>query len=132
MAELGRRVQNRLVSGQIGLARRHIHALSTGDPGHQLHGEGEDAGQQEGIGSLQEGRFFGDRRIHRGHVHGSTDELGYTVTSDPVGVHDLQATILHLFGLDHQQLVFLYNGRQQSLTNGRPCRVVSEILERSS
>ena len=63
---------------------------------------------------------------------GQTDDFGHHAVVDKLTPNDIQATILHLFGLDHQQLAFLYNGRQQSLTNGHPCRVVTEILERAT
>jgi uncharacterized protein (DUF1501 family) len=53
----------------------------------------------------------------RGHVHGSTDDFGYHVTENPVHVHDLQATILHLLGLDHEQLTFRHSGRDFRLTD---------------
>ena len=50
-----------------------------------------------------------------GHVHGETDELGYFVTKDKVDVHDLQATILHLLGLDAKRFSFPYQGLNQRL-----------------
>ena len=43
--------------------------------------------------------------------------------------NDYQATLLHLFGLDAQQLVYHHNGQEQKLTAGRECRVVREILK---
>ena len=52
-----------------------------------------------------------------GHVHGATDELGYTIARDPVHVHDFNATILHLLGIDHERLTFRYQGRQFRLTD---------------
>ncbi|HZL87282.1 MAG TPA: DUF1501 domain-containing protein [Pirellulaceae bacterium] len=53
----------------------------------------------------------------RGYVHGATDELGYAAVHDPVHVHDLHATILHLLGLDHEKLVYRYSGRDIRLTD---------------
>jgi uncharacterized protein (DUF1501 family) len=55
--------------------------------------------------------------VKRGHVHGATDEFGYNVAQDPVGVHDLQATILHLMGIDHERLTFRTQGRNYRLTD---------------
>jgi hypothetical protein len=55
--------------------------------------------------------------VRRGQVVGATDELGYTVTQDPVHVHDLQATILHLMGLDHTKLTYRSQGRNYRLTD---------------
>ena len=48
--------------------------------------------------------------LRHGITHGETDELGYTVARDPVHVHDLQATILHLLGLDPFTFSYRYQG----------------------
>jgi hypothetical protein len=55
--------------------------------------------------------------VKRGHVHGATDELGFNVATDPVHVHDLHATMLHLLGFDHTRLTFRYQGRDFRLTD---------------
>ncbi|MFZ4509106.1 MAG: DUF1501 domain-containing protein [Fimbriimonas sp.] len=55
--------------------------------------------------------------IKAGTAVGLTDELGYTVAQDPVHVHDLHATILHLMGMDHTQLTYKYQGRNFRLTD---------------
>lgn len=55
--------------------------------------------------------------IKAGHVHGSTDELGFNVATDPVHVHDLNATLLHLLGFDHLRLTFRSQGRDYRLTD---------------
>ena len=55
--------------------------------------------------------------IAPGVTVGATDELGYNVTEDPVHVHDLHATILHLMGLDHTKLTYRYQGRDFRLTD---------------
>ena len=52
-----------------------------------------------------------------GLTYGSTDELGFMVTENPVHVHDLHATILHLLGLDHERLVFPHGGLDHRLTD---------------
>lgn len=52
-----------------------------------------------------------------GHVYGQTDELGYTAAENPVHVHDFNATILHLLGMDHERLTFRYQGRNFRLTD---------------
>jgi hypothetical protein len=49
--------------------------------------------------------------------HGSTDEFGYHVVQDQVHVHDFQATILHALGIDHEKLIFKYQGRRFRLTD---------------
>jgi len=55
--------------------------------------------------------------VKAGHVHGATDDWGWNITQDPVHVHDLQATILHLLGIDHTKLTYRYQGRQFRLTD---------------
>jgi hypothetical protein len=52
-----------------------------------------------------------------GLTYGATDELGYHITENPVHVHDLQATILHLLGLDHEELTYRHTGRDHRLTD---------------
>jgi hypothetical protein len=55
--------------------------------------------------------------LKRGHVHGATDELGFNVVRDPVHVHDLNATLLHLLGLEHTRLTYRFQGRDFRLTD---------------
>lgn len=50
-------------------------------------------------------------------VYGKTDDFGFNVTEQPVHVHDLNATVLHLLGLDHERLTFRYQGRDFRLTD---------------
>jgi Protein of unknown function (DUF1501) len=52
-----------------------------------------------------------------GHIHGETDDLGFNVTKDPVHVHDLNATLLHLLGFDHTRLTYRFQGRDFRLTD---------------
>jgi hypothetical protein len=52
-----------------------------------------------------------------GHVHGETDDFCYNVVKDPVSVHDMQATMLHLLGIDHKRLTYKYKGRDFRLTD---------------
>ncbi|MDA9777083.1 DUF1501 domain-containing protein [Rubripirellula sp.] len=65
--------------------------------------------------------------IRGGHVHGETDELGFNVSQDPVHVHDLNATLLHLLGMDHERLTYRFQGRDFRLTDVHG-KVVSQIL----
>ncbi len=65
--------------------------------------------------------------IKGGHVYGATDEFGYRAVENPVHVHDLHATILHLLGFDHTRLTYRYAGRDYRLTDVFG-RVVREIL----
>lgn len=65
--------------------------------------------------------------VKPGLVYGETDELGYNVTDKPVHVHDFQATLLHLMGIDHEQLNFKYQGRRFRLTDVHG-QVVQDLL----
>jgi uncharacterized protein (DUF1501 family) len=66
--------------------------------------------------------------IKAGMTYGETDEVGHKAAVNVVTPNDFQATLLHLLGLDHDRLVFHHGGRAQRLTDGRPARVVKEIL----
>ena len=65
--------------------------------------------------------------IKGGTVHGATDEFGFKAEENPVSVHDLHATMLHLLGLDHKRLTYRYAGRDFRLTDVSG-KVVREIL----
>lgn len=55
--------------------------------------------------------------IKGGTIYGATDELGYRAVENRVEIHDLHATMLHLCGIDHEQLTFRYSGRDMRLTD---------------
>jgi len=65
--------------------------------------------------------------VKPGMIHGQTDEIGYNITEGQVHVHDLQATILHLLGLEHTKLTYRFQGRDFRLTDVHG-HVVKEIL----
>ncbi len=65
--------------------------------------------------------------VQGGRAYGATDEFGYNVVENPVHVHDLQATILHLLGIDHERLTYRHAGRDYRLTDVAG-KVVKEIL----
>jgi hypothetical protein len=65
--------------------------------------------------------------LKKGHIHGETDELGFNVVRDPVHVHDLNATLLHLLGFDHEKLTYRFQGRDYRLTDVHG-RVVKGVL----
>jgi hypothetical protein len=65
--------------------------------------------------------------VKPGIVYGETDDFGYNIVKDPVHVHDLHATILHLMGLDHERLVFKHLGRRYRLTDVSG-RVVNDLI----
>ncbi len=55
--------------------------------------------------------------VKKGLSYGQTDEFGYNIVHDPVHVHDFQATLLHLMGLDHERLTYEFQGRRFRLTD---------------
>jgi hypothetical protein len=61
--------------------------------------------------------FLAGGGVKSGAVIGATDDLGFTITQDPVGVHDLQATIMHCLGFDHTRLTYRFMGRDFRLTD---------------
>ena len=65
--------------------------------------------------------------VKGGTSFGQTDDLGYSIVENPVHVHDFNATILHLMGLNHERLTFRYQGRQYRLTDVHG-HVVKDII----
>jgi uncharacterized protein (DUF1501 family) len=66
--------------------------------------------------------------IRGGVTYGKTDELGYAAVENPVSVHDLHATMLHLLGIDHNRLSTNFQGLDARLTGVEPARVVQDII----
>jgi Protein of unknown function (DUF1501) len=66
--------------------------------------------------------------VRGGFTYGETDPVGYAAVGEPVLVRDLQATMLRLLGLDHQRLVFPFQGLNQKLTGVKPARVIEEVI----
>ena len=65
--------------------------------------------------------------VQKGLVYGETDEFGYNITKNPVHVHDFQATLLHLLGVDHERLIYKHQGRRFRLTDVHG-HVVHDVL----
>jgi len=65
--------------------------------------------------------------VRPGIVYGETDDFSYNVTENPVHIHDLNATILHCLGIDHERLTFRRQGRDFRLTDVHGT-VVHDIL----
>ncbi|MDH3246215.1 MAG: DUF1501 domain-containing protein [Saprospiraceae bacterium] len=65
--------------------------------------------------------------VKAGFTYGETDDYGYNIVKDPVHVHDFQATLLHLLGMDHERLTYKYQGRRFRLTDVHG-KVVHDIL----
>lgn len=66
--------------------------------------------------------------VKPGIEHGATDDFSWNITEDPVHLRDLNATILHCLGINHDRLRYPYLGLDQTPTGVEPARVVSEIL----
>jgi hypothetical protein len=65
--------------------------------------------------------------VKRGFSYGETDDFSYNIVKDPVHVHDLHATMLHLLGIDHTKLTYQYQGRNFRLTDVHG-KVVSAVV----
>jgi hypothetical protein len=61
--------------------------------------------------------WFAGGGIRPGVTFGATDDFGYNIAQNPVSVHDVQATLLHLLGIDHQRLTYKFQGRYYRLTD---------------
>jgi arylsulfatase A-like enzyme len=76
---------------------------------------------QDNYGRDHHGRCFSiwaaGAGIKGGVVHGETDDYAYNIVRDPVHIHDLNATILHQLGIDHEKLTYRYQGRDYRLTD---------------
>jgi hypothetical protein len=66
--------------------------------------------------------------VKKGMVYGETDDYSYNIVKDPMHIRDLNATILHLLGVDHERLTFKFQGLDQRLTGVEPAKVVKDIL----
>jgi hypothetical protein len=71
--------------------------------------------------------FMAGGGVKAGFDYGQTDELGFAIAENPVHVHDLQATIMHLLGFDHERLTYRFQGRDYRLTDIHG-KVVKELL----
>jgi uncharacterized protein (DUF1501 family) len=66
--------------------------------------------------------------VKPGLCYGATDELGYAAVENPVPVHDLHATMLHLLGIDHERFSVKFQGLDARLSGVEGAKVVREIL----
>jgi uncharacterized protein (DUF1501 family) len=66
--------------------------------------------------------------IRGGMTYGETDDFSYNITADPVHVNDLNATILHCMGIDHERFTYKFQGLDQRLTGVEEQRVIEELL----
>ena len=72
--------------------------------------------------------LFAGGGFRAGYIHGETDEFGHKAIRDVVTHSDYHATLLHLFGLDYQKLVFQRNLQEVSLVDKQPCKVIHSLL----
>jgi hypothetical protein len=66
--------------------------------------------------------------VRGGMAFGKTDEFGHKAIENVVTPNDFQATVMHLFGLEHEKVYYPYNNTKQNITSNRQARVVKEIL----
>lgn len=95
-------------------------------PVTENHGAAEKAGRDhngQGFSS-----WLAGGGIKGGMTYGETDEFGHKAVVNPVSPVDYHATLTHLFGIDHQKLIYHHNGTEQRLTDGKAARVIREIL----
>jgi uncharacterized protein (DUF1501 family) len=99
-----------------------------GEFGRTVYGQG---GLVEDYGRDHHGRCFSiwlaGGGVKPGLVYGRTDDYSYNILENPVHVHDLNATLLHLLGVDHERLTYRFQGRDYRLTDVHG-RVVKDLL----
>ena len=66
--------------------------------------------------------------VKKGTTYGETDDFSYNIVKDPVHVNDLNATILHCLGIDHERFTFKFQGLDQRLTGVEPQKVITGLL----
>jgi len=91
-----------------------------------FQGKGAEAGRDHHMRSFS--MWLAGGGVKGGITYGATDDLGYHAVENPVHVHDLHATMLHLLGLDHNRLTVRAQGLDFRLTGVEPARIVHEIL----
>ena len=101
-----------------------------GEFGRTVYSQGEIG--SPGAGRDHHGRCFttlvAGGGFKSGYEHGVPDEFEYNVAENPVHIRDLNATLLHQMGIDHERLTFKHRGLSQRPTGVEPARVVREIL----
>jgi hypothetical protein len=95
-------------------------------PVTQEHGSPEKAGRDHNGQGFS--IWLAGGGIRGGMAFGKTDEFGHRAVENIVTPNDFQATLLHQFGLNFQDLAYIQGGQEQIVTNKRPARVVQEII----
>jgi hypothetical protein len=89
-------------------------------------GTGPDWGRDHHIKAFS--MWMAGAGIKPGFSYGTTDELGYDVTEDPVQIRDFHATLLYLFGIDHRHFTYPFQGLDARLTGVRESHIIHQIL----
>ena len=99
-------------------------------PAVELPSPGNNIGKQHGRDHNHYGftMWLAGGGVRGGYTHGATDEFGFQAVENPVHVHDLHATLLHLLGFDHEKFTYKYAGLDFRLTGVNECGVVKEVL----
>jgi arylsulfatase A-like enzyme len=72
--------------------------------------------------------FLAGAGIKKGLTYGVTDDFCYNIVENPVSVYDLNATILHQLGINHESLTFKFQGLNAKLTGVEPAKIIKDIL----
>ena len=72
--------------------------------------------------------FMAGGGVKGGTIYGETDDFSYNIVENPVHLNDLNATILHCMGINHDRFTFPYQGLDQRLTGVEPSKVVKAVL----
>lgn len=95
-------------------------------PVTENHGDGKKSGRDHNGQGFS--CWLAGGGIQGGMTFGETDEFGHRAITDPVTPNDYQATVMHLFGLNHEETIYYHNGQPQIITASRRCRIVDQIL----
>ncbi|REJ91262.1 MAG: DUF1501 domain-containing protein [Planctomycetota bacterium] len=95
-------------------------------PVTENHGETASAGRDHNGQGYS--IWFAGGGFRGGTAYGETDEVGHRAVTNVLTPNDIQATLMHQFGLDHKELTYLHGGRDQEITAGREARVVTDLL----
>jgi hypothetical protein len=91
-----------------------------------FQGKGQEAGRDHHIRGFS--MWLAGGGVKGGVTYGATDDLGYNAVENPVHVHDLHATMLHVLGINHERFTFRSQGLDFRLSGVEPARVVQEVL----
>lgn len=96
-----------------GLLERTL-VVWAGEMGRTPHSAGKDGRDHHVSGYTL---WIAGGGIRAGRTYGATDEMGMSAVENPVDIHDIHATLLHLLGMDHQRMTFRFGGRDMRLTD---------------